>query len=117
MSNENKSPSVRNSENPLDRGMARGEQVLLVGHSPALTNETRGMSDDEDARAERARSGNPFLNSPQAAYFLRMSNRQMERLRSRGDGPRFRRHGRYILYHIDDLDAWSKSTRTPSGGD
>lgn len=75
------------------------------------------MSDDEDARAERARYGNPFLNSPQAAYYLRMSNRQMERLRSRGDGPCFRRHGRYVRYHIDDLDAWSKGTRMPSEGD
>jgi len=75
------------------------------------------MSDDEDARAERARHGNPFLNSPQAANYLRMSNRQMERLRSRGDGPCFRRHGRYVRYHIDDLDAWSKGTRSPSDGD
>jgi hypothetical protein len=75
------------------------------------------MSDDEDARAERARYGNPFLNSPQAAYYLRMSNRQMERMRSRGDGPCFRRHGRYVRYHIDDLDAWSKGTRMPGDGD
>lgn len=75
------------------------------------------MSDDEDARAERARSGNPFLNSPQAAHYLRMSNRQIERLRSRGDGPIFRRHGRYIRYHIDDLVAWSEDTRRPSDAD
>jgi len=24
-----------------------------------------------------------------------------------GGGPRFRKHGRYVRYHIDDLDEWS----------
>lgn len=24
-----------------------------------------------------------------------------------GGGPEYRKHGRYVRYHIDDLDAWS----------
>ncbi len=68
------------------------------------------MDDDPIARAERARHNHPFLNTRQTAHYLGFSTRQLERLRSRGDGPKFRRHGRYVLYHIDDLDAWSRTT-------
>jgi len=28
-------------------------------------------------------------------------------MRTAGGGPRFRKHGRYVRYHIDDLDEWS----------
>ncbi len=69
------------------------------------------MDDDDIARAERARAGNPFLNTAQAGHFLGLSMRTLERMRRRGDGPDFRRHGRYVLYHIDDLNAWSEATR------
>ena len=58
-------------------------------------------------RATRAKRGSPFLNTDQAAAYLKLSNRLLRRLRSRGEGPIFRRHSRYIQYHIDDLDAWS----------
>ncbi|WP_326521586.1 hypothetical protein [Sphingomonas abietis] len=40
-------------------------------------------------------------------------------MRGKGHGPRFRRHGRFIRYHIDDLDNWSRDsggTRAPKGG-
>lgn len=49
----------------------------------------------------------PFLNTRQAAHFLGLSPRHLERLRSRGLGPVFRRHSRFVVYHIEDLDAWS----------
>jgi hypothetical protein len=31
----------------------------------------------------------------------------MQAMRRDGVGPGFRRHCRYIRYHIDDLDSWS----------
>jgi hypothetical protein len=31
-------------------------------------------------------------------------------MRASGTGPAFRRHSRYIRYHIDDLDSWSGAT-------
>ncbi len=64
-------------------------------------------SDDTIDRATRAKRGSPFLNTDQAAAYLKLSNRLLRRLRTRGEGPVFRRHSRYIQYHIDDLDAWS----------
>ncbi|CAN5665342.1 helix-turn-helix domain-containing protein [soil metagenome] len=65
--------------------------------------------DDDIARAERARQGNPYLNTAQAAHFLGLSARTLQRLRGRREGPIPRRHARMVQYHIDDLLAWSRS--------
>lgn len=64
--------------------------------------------DDEIARANRARRGSPFLNTDQAAAYLKLSGRQLKRLRRTGKGPVYRRHSRFVQYHIDDLDGWSR---------
>ena len=65
------------------------------------------MDDDENARAARARKGSPFLNTEQAGFYLGLSARKLQAMRAMGEGPPFRRHSRYVRYHIDDLDAWS----------
>jgi len=64
-------------------------------------------NDDDITRASRAKRGSPFLNTDQAAAYLKFSSRLLKRLRRAGKGPVFRRHSRYVQYHIDDLDAWS----------
>jgi hypothetical protein len=66
------------------------------------------MMDDDIARAARAKKGSPFLSTEQAAFYLGLSARKLQAMRADGAGPGFRRHSRYIRYHIDDLDAWSK---------
>ncbi|MDQ8757467.1 helix-turn-helix domain-containing protein [Sphingosinicella sp. LHD-64] len=71
------------------------------------------MGDEDIVRAARARHSHPFLNTRQAGHYLGLSVRFLERMRSRGQGPVFRRHGRYVLYHIDDLDSWSRATDGP----
>lgn len=63
--------------------------------------------DDDIARAARAKKGSPFLSTEQAAFYLGVSARKLQSMRSSGTGPQFRRHSRYVRYHIDDLDAWS----------
>ena len=35
----------------------------------------------------------------------------------RGTGPVFRRHSRFVYYHLDDLDAWSRATIEAQPGD
>lgn len=62
---------------------------------------------DDIDRAQRAKHGSPFLNTDQAAAYLKISTRLLKRLRRRGEGPVYRRHSRFVQYHIDDLDAWS----------
>jgi hypothetical protein len=69
--------------------------------------------DDDIARADRARKGTPFLSTEQAAYYLGLSARKLQSMRGSGSGPRFRRHCRYVRYHIDDLDSWSRGSPEP----
>lgn len=51
----------------------------------------------------------PYLNTQQAAHYLGIGWRKLMRLRVDGAGPVFRLHGRLIVYHRDDLDAWSQA--------
>lgn len=67
------------------------------------------MTDPSNDTARR-NAERPYLNTPQAAHYLGMSARKLEKMRRRGGGPRYRRHGRLVFYHIDDLEAWSLST-------
>ncbi|RTM09963.1 MAG: DNA-binding protein [Hyphomicrobiales bacterium] len=64
--------------------------------------------DDENERAARAKKGSPFLNTAQAAFYVGLSQRTLEKMRLAGHGPQFRKHGRFVRYHIDELDSWSK---------
>lgn len=66
--------------------------------------------DDEVSRAAKAKRGSPFLNTAQAAFYVGLSLKTLEIMRSESRGPEFRRHGRYIRYHIDDLDTWSRGS-------
>jgi hypothetical protein len=60
--------------------------------------------------APAVRPANPFLTPVQAGDFVKLSWRTLERMRQKGEGPPFRRHGRYIRYHIADLEAWSEAS-------
>ncbi|EZP83999.1 hypothetical protein BV97_01192 [Novosphingobium resinovorum] len=57
--------------------------------------------------ASKAGAVRPYLNTAQAAHYLGIGWRKLMRLRVAGEGPCFRKHGRLIFYHPDDLDAWS----------
>lgn len=70
--------------------------------------------DEETASAGRAR---PFLNTRQAGHYLGLTPRHLERLRAEGRGPTFRRHCRYVVYHIDDLEAWSRANSSEEKSD
>jgi len=76
------------------------------------------MNDDDDnARAEQARRGSPFLNTKQAAHYVGLSRRTLEKMRLEGRGPASRKHGRIVRYHIADLDAWSQGGGPEGGSD
>jgi predicted DNA-binding transcriptional regulator AlpA len=68
------------------------------------------MDDDATHRTAARQFSRPFLNTRQAAHYLGLSARHLERMRRRRTGPRFRRHGRFVFYHIDDIEAWSRAT-------
>lgn len=53
--------------------------------------------------AARAR----YLTNDEAAEFLRLSPRTLEKQRVIGGGPRFRKFGRRVMYAVTDLEAWA----------
>ena len=48
-----------------------------------------------------------YLTNNEAAEFLRLSPRTLEKQRVIGGGPRFRKFGRRVMYAISDLEAWA----------
>ena len=64
---------------------------------------------EEETRAAKAKNSSPFLNTAQAAFYIGLSKRTLEKMRVYGHGPKYRKHGRYVRYHIDDLNAWSEA--------
>ena len=62
-----------------------------------------------------------FLRTPEAARFLSLSGRTLEKHRTYGTGPKYRKIGGRVVYALDDLQAWAdlgakKSTSDPGAG-
>ena len=51
--------------------------------------------------------GTVFFNQNEAARYLRLSPRTLERHRVAGTGPRFTKLGRRVVYALAELDAWA----------
>ncbi len=66
------------------------------------------MSDTID-RAAEAKKGSPFLTTDQAAHYIGLAKQTLEKMRRERRGPPYRKHGRYVRYHIADLDGWSEA--------
>jgi hypothetical protein len=56
----------------------------------------------------------PYCKVREAAAFLRLRPRTLDNFRWRGIGPKYRKHGGQVVYHIQDLIDWSQSNRRPS---
>jgi hypothetical protein len=50
-----------------------------------------------------------YLMTEEAAEFLRLSARTLEKHRNTGTGPRYRKLGRRVCYTIADLEAWAEA--------
>jgi predicted DNA-binding transcriptional regulator AlpA len=62
-----------------------------------------------------------FLRTPEAARFLGLSGRTLEKHRTSGTGPTYRKIGGRVVYALDDLKAWADlgaktSTSDPGRG-
>ncbi|WP_232496261.1 helix-turn-helix domain-containing protein [Novosphingobium kaempferiae] len=60
------------------------------------------------------RNSNSFLTNSEAADFLRLSPRTLEKQRVVGGGPPFRKFGRRVLYDQADLQKWAEDRRFDS---
>jgi predicted DNA-binding transcriptional regulator AlpA len=72
-------------------------------------------------------SANPLLGAPrfvrtqQAAAYLGLSHRTLEKHRTYGTGPAYRKLGGRVVYAVEDLQAWADrgakvSTTDPGAG-
>ena len=61
------------------------------------------------ATQQPAQSAQParYLTNDEAAAFLRLSPRTLEKQRVIGGGPRFRKFGRRVMYAVVDLETWA----------
>lgn len=62
-----------------------------------------------------------YLRTPEAARFLGLSGRTLEKHRTYGTGPRYSKLGGRVVYRLDDLLAWVErgskaSTSDPGAG-
>ena len=55
-----------------------------------------------------------YLDNDEAAAFLKLSPRTLEKQRVRGSGPAYHKFGRRVVYAIADLQAWSAQRRYSS---
>lgn len=58
-----------------------------------------------------------LLTTAQAADWLGLSPRTLERYRVTGEGPKFRKIGRWVRYTEADLEAWLESCTRSSTSD
>ena len=66
-------------------------------------------------------SPNDYLMTPAAGRRLKLSGRTLEKHRTFGTGPRYRKIGGRVVYKVCDLDAWADrgaqtSTTDPNAG-
>jgi hypothetical protein len=62
---------------------------------------------DSQSHGSTPPAASVFLNNDEAAQFLNLSPRTLEKQRVIGGGPRFRKFGRRVLYAVTDLEAWA----------
>ncbi len=48
-----------------------------------------------------------FLRTPEAARFLGLSGRTLEKHRTYGTGPRYSKLGGRVVYRLEDLQTWA----------
>ena len=63
----------------------------------------------------------PYLRTSDAARFLSLSGRTLEKHRTYGTGPAYRKLGGRVVYALEDLKAWAErgtktSTSDPGAG-
>jgi predicted DNA-binding transcriptional regulator AlpA len=115
---------VRGGENPtpyLHHPLAARFLAIVAFDPPPLSG---GSSQDHGVPTmPDPLAGLPprFLRTPEAARFLGLSGRTLEKHRTYGTGPKYRKIGGRVVYALDDLKTWADlgaktSTSDPGAG-
>ena len=81
----------------------------LSAPATAQSRQYHAKPDDTGAKPNAVPPNRLFLNNDEAAQFLNLSPRTLEKQRVIGGGPRFRKFGRRVLYALSDLEVWANS--------
>ena len=83
---------------------------MAAGHPIYSRTAAAAAPQPAPSAAAPAAVANPeFLTTDEAAAFLRLSPRTLEKQRVLGGGPRFRKFGARVVYAAADLRAWADS--------
>lgn len=82
---------------------------MAVGHSIPSRGVAVAAPQPAPALAAGLAANPEFLTTDEAAAFLRLSPRTLEKQRVLGGGPRFRKFGARVVYAAVDLRAWADS--------
>ena len=58
-----------------------------------------------------------YLSCDEAGLFLNLSPRTLEKMRTIGGGPTFRKFGRRVMYSVADLKSWADARACESTSD
>lgn len=81
--------------------------ALQVRKASPRTNAMTPVAPTEELGTHQARSIPRYLTNSEAAAYLRLSPRTLEKHRVIGGGPRFHKFGRRVMYALADLEAWA----------
>jgi predicted DNA-binding transcriptional regulator AlpA len=98
--------------------------IALRYRDPQLAAERGGAREDHGGSImPDPLAGLPprFLRTPEAARFLGLSGRTLEKHRTYGTGPKYHKIGGRVVYALEDLKAWADlgaktSTSDPGAG-
>ena len=75
------------------------------------------MSTKSTSSGSSGSTPSDLLTTLEAARYLRLSHRTLERYRVTGEGPIYRKLGSRVLYRRSDLDAWRDARKRRSTSD
>jgi len=82
---------------------------MAVGHSIPSRGAAAAAPQRASVQSVPAAADPEFLTNDEAALFLRLSPRTLEKQRVLGGGPRFRKLSARVVYAAVDLRAWADS--------
>lgn len=71
------------------------------------THALKPVADERQHEAGMTHRDSSYLTNNEAAAYLRLSPRTLEKLRITGGGPRFHKFGRRVMYALLDIEAWA----------
>ena len=78
------------------------------------TSDLPHLGSPADGRTAPTEGRHRFVATAQAAGYLGLSPRTLEKLRVRGGGPTYAKFGRRVVYAVEDLDRWAAERRRTS---